>query len=351
MSSEKPVGVLGVGSFGTAMANILSVNADVIMYSRSQERIEEIQKTRSSRGIALRKNIRLTSDLAEISDQCELLFPMIPSSGFRDLMIDLSPLLRPYHILIHGTKGLDLALDPGQDIDSVETISRSHVKTMSDVIREETIAIRVGCLAGPNLAKELAEGHPAATVVASHFNEVIRYGQKYLKTDNFQVYGNSDLRAIELAGVLKNIIAIASGGLQGLGFGENARGMLISRGLIEIIYLGKALGGNVTAFLGLAGIGDLVTTANSSLSRNFTVGQMLARGMTIKDILNEMDEVAEGINTVKIMSKVARHYDAKAPITNTLYNVLFGNMTANEGLEYLMKFPMSRDIEFLKGLD
>lgn len=347
---NKPVGVLGAGSFGTAVANILAQNTKVLLYTRSQERVQNLEQTRSSRGISLAKNIEIISDLEEVVSRCELLFPVIPSSGFRDLMKDLNAYLRPYHILIHGTKGLDIQLEDGLELESVKSLSRNQVLTMSEVIKEETIAIRIGCLAGPNLAKELSSGQPAATVVASHFNEVIKFGQRYLKNDRFQVYGNSDLVGIELAGVLKNIIAIASGALHGLGFGENARGLLISRGLIEIIYLGKALGGNTSAFLGLAGIGDLVTTSNSSLSRNFSVGEKLANGLDLEEILKEMEEVAEGINTVRIVSKLAKHYDVKAPITNTLYNVLFNGMTVKEGLGYLMSYPMSTDIAFLKDI-
>ncbi len=185
------------------------------------------------------------------------------------------------------------------DLTEDMVISRSDVKTMSEVILEESVVVRVGCLAGPNLADELAQGQPSATVVASRFNEVILAGQKLLRTDRFQVYGSNDLIGIELSGALKNIIAIASGALTGLGLGENSRGFLISRGMVEMIYLGKVLGGNTQAFLGLAGIGDLVTTCSSQLSRNFTVGYRLAKGESLDSITESMEETAEGINTVK----------------------------------------------------
>jgi len=218
---------------------------------------------------------------------------------------------------------------------------------MSEVITEESVVVRVGCLAGPNLAMELAEGQPSATVVASKFNEVIHEGQKLLRSDYFQVYGNSDLIGIELSGVLKNVIAIAAGALSGLGFGENARGLLISRGMVEMIYLGKALGGNTRAFIGLAGIGDLVTTCSSQLSRNYTVGHMLARGESLEDIMNQMEETAEGIYTVKIAKSLAQYYKVRAPITEKLYEIMFNGMKAETALQYLMKYPLNVDIDFI----
>jgi glycerol-3-phosphate dehydrogenase (NAD(P)+) len=207
--------------------------------------------------------------------------------------------------------------------------------------------IRMGCLAGPNLSRELALHQPGATVISSHFNEVINLGKRLLRNNYFQVYGNSDLVGVELAGVLKNVIAIAAGALSGLGYGENAKGLLVSRGMVEMVYLGRALGGNTTAFLGVAGIGDLVTTCNSSLSRNFTVGYRLAKGETLSDILASTDEIAEGVQTVHIAKKCADYYKVKAPITTTLYQVLFQDLTVPQALRYLMRYPLNVDIDFL----
>ena len=152
---------------------------------------------------------------------------------------------------------------------------------------------------------------------------------------------------IELAGVLKNIIAIASGALSGLGLGENAKGLLISRGMLEMIHLGKAMGGNVPAYLGVAGIGDLVTTCNSTMSRNFTVGYRLAKGDNLATILDTMEEVAEGVNTVQIAKKYANTNNVTVPITEVLHRILFEDLTAEDGLQMLMKFPYNVDIDFL----
>ena len=190
-------------------------------------------------------------------------------------------------------------------------------------------------------------GTDAALRQRVNFNEVIQTGKRLLRNDRFQVYENNDLVGVEIAGVLKNIIAIASGALSGLGYGDNAKGLLISRGAVEMVYMGRALGGNTKAFLGVAGIGDLVTTCNSPMSRNFTVGYRLAKGEKLKEILDDMQEIAEGVNTVRIVKKCADHYKVRALITNTLYKVLFEGMTVQEALQYLMRNPLNVDIDFL----
>ncbi len=347
LSEDKPVGVIGAGNFGSAVANLLAVRQKVLLYARDENTVRHILDAGENRGHAMDANIEPTSDLGEVANRCDIIFPIVPSSHFRTMMHRLSPHLHPYHILIHGTKGFDLQLPAGQTIHDVATLDRSQVKTMSEVILEESVVVRVGCLAGPNLARELAAGQPAATVVASHFNEVVQMGKRLLRNDSFQVYGNNDLVGVELAGVLKNVIAIAAGALSGMGYGENAKGLLISRGMVEMIYLGRALGGNTKAFLGVAGVGDLVTTCNSSLSRNFSVGYRLAQGETLKSILESTDEIAEGINTVMIAKKCADHYRVRAPITGTLYKVLFEDLTMKQGLQYLMRYPLNVDIDFL----
>ncbi len=345
-NTYNPVGVIGIGSFGTSVSNLLSNNTDVILYGRNPEQVEKVRKSGISNNQRLNKNIELTNDLEYLASKCSIIFPIIPAQTFRSLLKRLSPFLKPYHILIHGTKGLDLK---GEllDLPPEKYISRNEVRTMSEVIVEESVVVRVGCLAGPNLADELAQGQPSATVVASRFNEVILAGQKLLRTDRFQVYGSNDLIGIELSGALKNIIAIASGALTGLGLGENSRGFLISRGMVEMIYLGKVLGGNTQAFLGLAGIGDLVTTCSSQLSRNFTVGFRLAKGESLESIIESMEETAEGINTIKVVRSLVKYYKIRAPITENLYDVMFEDLSMDTALQYLMKYPFNVDIDFL----
>ena len=346
--SDCPVGVIGAGSFGLAITNILAENSQVLLYARRQEVVNQINNTRSYHGHEMHPNVLATNDMKSLAERCRVIFPIVPSANFRDMIKSLAPYLFPYHILIHGTKGLDASADFFKDIDNDSVIlTRDHVHTMSEIITEETVVVRVGCLSGPNLSKELAAKQPSGTVVASHFNEVINEGQRLLKSDRFQVYGNNDIIGIELAGVLKNILAIASGALNGLGYGDNARGMLISRGLVELIYVGKMLGGNTESFIGLAGIGDIVATCSSKLSRNYTVGYRLAQGESIDQVMGSINEVAEGVKTVKIVKKLADHYGVRAPITESIYKVLYQGMTVPEALSLLMKLPLNIDIDFL----
>ncbi len=345
-TSDKPVGVVGAGSFGAVIANLLSRNADVILYARKPETAHTITAARMIHGQPLPSNVTITNDLELVADSCEILFPIVPSENFSELIDKLSPFIKPFHILIHGTKGLIVHME-GWDYDDSIRIRKQDIFTMSRLITEKTLAVRVGCLAGPNLAKELSANQPAATVVASRFNEVIAEGQRLLRNDRFQVYGSNDLLGIELTGVLKNIIAIASGALSGMGYGENARSLLISRGLIEMIHLGRLMGANTQAFLGLAGIGDLVATCSSHDSRNFTVGERLGKGEKIEDIISTLEETAEGINTIKIVTKMVKGMHARAPITESLNKVFNGEMTIEDALRFLMKSPFSTDFDFL----
>lgn len=344
---KKPVGIIGAGSFGLAMANMLARKNEVLLYARRPEAVDYIRSHESYKGKPLNDSIIATNNMQELAERCNVIFPIVPAGNFRQMMKQLAPYLHPYHILIHGTKGLDISMPPEPADGQKKIVDRSCIRTMSEVIREESVVVRIGCLAGPNLATELVQQQPAATVVASHFREVINEGIRLLRNDRFQVYGSADLIGVELCGVLKNIIAIAAGGLSGLGLGENARALLISRGMVEMIYLGRALGGNVQAFIGLAGVGDLVATCSSKLSRNYTVGYRLAQGETLQQILATMEETAEGIQTVKIMTQIADHLKVRAPITQMLYKVLFEGMRVQDALQYLMKYPFNADVDFL----
>jgi glycerol-3-phosphate dehydrogenase (NAD(P)+) len=346
-STSKPVGVVGAGSFGTAIANLLSENCkEVILYARTPERAAQIQKDRKSGGQVLAQNIRVTNDLASVGKECDVLFPVVPSANFREMMQNLSQYLRPYHILIHGTKGFDLDL-PKRAKKSPTPIDREWVYTMSQVIRQESTVVRVGCMAGPNLSREIGEHKPAATVIASPFNEVVLVGQKLLKSDRFLVYGSHDLLGTELCGILKNIIAVGAGIISGLNLGENAKALFISRGLVEMIYLGKALGANVEPFLGLAGVGDLIATCSTSLSRNFTVGYRLAQGETMDQILATMEEVAEGVKTIDLIFDLSKQLGIRCVINEMLYKIIHQQMSVQNAHTILMKMPFQQEVDFL----
>ncbi len=346
MKAQHPVGVIGSGSFGTAIANVLSKNRDVLLYSRRKDVVESIIETGEHKGKKLSENITPIGNLEEIAKNCSLIFPIVPAAHFREMMKEISPFLKPYHILIHGTKGLDSPRKNNEQ-EGRTPFSREQVRTMSEVILEESVVNRVGCFSGPNLSRELNDDQLAATVVASKFDEVIKEGQRALASNRFKVYGSYELTGIELAGALKNVIAIASGALSGLGYGENAKAMLLSRGLVEITFLGKALGGNTQAFLGLAGVGDLIATCSSPLSRNFSVGFGLAKGKKLDEILAGMNDIAEGVHTVPIIKSMADFYSVRAPITQTLHKILFHNFSIEEGISFLMNYPITRDVDFL----
>ncbi|MFK7952075.1 MAG: NAD(P)H-dependent glycerol-3-phosphate dehydrogenase [Ekhidna sp.] len=347
-TSKETVGVIGAGSFGTAIANILAENsADVLLYVRTEEKVRNIDASRESSGQKLHENIKVICSLEDIANKCEVIFPVIPSSNFRDMIISLAPFLKPYHVLIHGTKGFDINVPEKEKITKTNPLTREHVKTISEVIKDETSVLRIGCLAGPNLARELDQRKPAATVIASHFEEVTAIGLRLLKNDRFMIYGSKDLIGIELCGILKNIIAVGAGTIHGMDLGENAKSLFISRGLVEMVYIGKALGGNEQAFLGLAGVGDLIATCTSSLSRNFTVGTRLAKGETLDEIIASMEEVAEGVKTINIVNELAESYKVRCPITETLHKIIHQKLTIEKAHTYLMNFPFRTEIDFL----
>lgn len=348
MLSNSIIGVLGAGSFGTAIANILADNHQVLMYARRPEVVDAIQHKRLHRNQTIHPRIQATISAEEVCQRCTLIYVMVDSGGFRELIRQIDPFLRPYHVLIHGTKGLHVVLpDINNDWTSAETLSRSNIRTMSEVILEESEVLRIGALSGPNLSGELAARQPAATVISSRFDEVIEYGKNTLRSNRFRVYGSHDVLGVEMAGVLKNIYAIVSGILSGMQMGENSRAMIMSRGLGEMVRLGRALGSKTSAFYGIAGIGDLIATCSSSRSRNFTVGYRLSQGETLHHILETMDEVAEGVKTTKIAHCLSRYYHLDLPIIANLHGILYENLPIHEAFNNLMHHENDVDADFL----
>lgn len=346
LAIQQPVGVIGAGSFGTAIANLLAYNTEVLMYSRQTELVEKINNTHQHLNVQLSERISATNDIEELAQRCTLIFPIVPSAAFRIVMQIFSPYLRPYHILIHGTKGFDLRNHDEQELKGIQ-ITKEDVSTMSQIITQETVVVRVGCLSGPNLASEIMEGQPTATVIGSKFDEVISMGKKVLSSQHFHVFGSHDIIGAELAGALKNVIAIGSGILGGLGLGKNIQSLLITRGLMEMIYLGQVMGSSSRAFYGTAGVGDLVATATSKKSRNYTFGYRLGSGETMEEIMTTMPELAEGVRTLRITKNLARTYKLHTPITQMLYNVVFEDFDIQRALRYLITYPYDVDVDFM----
>jgi glycerol-3-phosphate dehydrogenase (NAD(P)+) len=338
MASEQlleTMGVLGAGNWGTVLA-ILGTKqvARVYLYDRDKERVKKIESSRINErylpGINLPSNIIVTNSLEEVFRECRLILPVIPSSSFRSFAKSYAPFTRGDHLLVHGTKGLE---------------PHTH-KRMSEILMEETSTLRVGALSGPNLAPELAAGQPGATVVSSRFQEVIETTQRALSSDQLRVYGNPDIVGVEWAGSLKNILAIAAGILNALGYGQNTLAMVLTRGIAEIGSLFRAVDANPVTLLGLAGIGDMIATATSPISRNFRAGQLLAKGHSPVEIEKILAMTVEGLNTIRVAVELAKEKHLDLPITTALWKVAFERKDVHEALQELMQRPSATEFGF-----
>ena len=346
MPQAETVGIIGAGSFGTAMANLIALNTDVLVYSRNPELVEQLRKDRFRFGVELHERVTVLNDFEEIADRCQLILPIVPSNSFRKMMKQVTPYLQPSHVLMHGTKGFDVTGVAEEDIRE-RGITRKQVHTMTEVILQESVVVRVGALTGPNLARELLEGQPSGTVIASKFDEVIRRADAVLSSQQLHVFHTHDLLGAELAGVLKNVIALGSGILKGHGLGKNIQAMMITRGLHEMIHFGRALGSDNRAFFGTAGIGDLIATATSRKSRNYMFGFRLGSGESVEEVRATSPELAEGVRTLLITRHLARHLRLRAPITEMLYRIVFEQLPVQEAMDYLITYPYEVDVDFL----
>lgn len=342
---KKPVGIIGSGSFGMTLAHLAAENQDVIMYARRQEVVDSINNDHLLKGFLLNENIKASSDLEYVCNTCQLLIPVIPSAVFRDVIKEMSPFLNPQHFLIHGTKGLDYpALEYLKEKDSLK---KNEVFTMSEVIRQETGLVRIGCLAGPNLSKEILQNKFAATVIASPFDEVVNIGTQALKSNKFYIFSSSQLLGTELVGAFKNIFAIVAGLVEEADMGKNVYGLLITRGMREMINYLDLLNSDKTPALGTAGLGDLVATSSSGDSRNFSFGRKLASGMSLKEIMETQIELAEGVRTLKAAYLLSKEYKIDAPITNMLHQVVYEGLDYNRALSFMMSYPFQEDVDYM----
>jgi len=344
---NKPVGVIGSGSFGITIMKLLLHNVDVILNTRRDSVLEAINERHHYMGVDTQGRVKAVNDLEYLSKECAVILPAVPSGSFRSVMKSLAPHVGPEHIMIHCTKGLDVSNISEKRLANA-AFTRKDVFSMSEVIMDETTVMRVGCMSGPNLAKELLAGQPAATVIASEFKEVIRAGQRILGSSQFSVFGSYDLKGAELAGAFKNIIAIGSGILGGLNMGKNMQAALITRGLREMIQFGQAMGADSRSFLGTAGIGDLIATATSESSRNYSFGKKLAmEGGPIDQITTSIGEVVEGVNTLNIIHRLAEKEDLVLPITSMLYRVIYEGYDVEKALRLLMTYNYALDVDFI----
>jgi glycerol-3-phosphate dehydrogenase (NAD(P)+) len=305
---------------------LADAGAEVTMWGRRPEVAEAVNTTHTNPdylpGIELPASIRATTDPAEAARDAEFVILAVPSQTLRGNLADWAPLLPPDSVLVSLMKGIELGT----------------AKRMSEVIEEVAKAgpERVAVLSGPNLAKPIAARLPAASVVACRDEAMARRLQAACHTAYFRPYTNTDVVGCELGGAVKNVIALATGMAEGMGFGDNTKASLITRGLAETARLGAALGADPMTFSGLAGLGDLVATCTSPLSRNRTFGERLGRGETLEEILAQKQQTAEGVKSCRSILDLARKHDVDMPITEHVVAVVHDGMTPKEMLRGLM---------------
>lgn len=319
------VTVIGGGSWGTTIAALVARNAKVRLWARNDETVDEINRHhRNSKYLGeaeLPKSVKATGDLQLAVASADVLVIGVPSHGFRETLEQIREHIRPWIPVVSLTKGLE-----------TETGKR-----MTQLIEEILPGHPVGVLTGPNLAREILAGQAAASVIAMKDENIITTLQSLFSSGLFRVYTNDDVVGCELGGVLKNVIAIAVGMGDGMGAGDNTRAALITRGLAEITRLGVALGGKRETFAGLTGMGDLIATCTSPQSRNRHVGVELGKGRSLKEIIDDMVMVAEGVKSAATVLELAQQNNIDVPIVEDVNNVLQGRSTASKSIKGLIR--------------
>jgi glycerol-3-phosphate dehydrogenase (NAD(P)+) len=349
------VAVLGTGAWGTTLAILIARERErqaqesrgkqkptpqrVCLWEHRPERAFVMERERENAtylpGYPFPANLRVTSALAEAAADCNLVLLVTPSQRVREHARALVPLLVPGTVVICCSKGLELGTK----------------LRMSQALREEAPAeTRIGALSGPHLATEVARGLPAAAVVASADRAAAEMARAALNSARFRVYSSDDVVGVELGGALKNVIAIGIGVSDGLGYGDNAKASFMTRGLAEIARLALAAGANPLTLAGLAGLGDLIATCSSPLSRNRTLGLELAKGRSLDDVLAERNTVVEGAPTTRAALELARDLGVEMPITEQIFQVLYEGKNVREAVQSLMLRDPKHELEGLGGV-
>ncbi len=327
------VTVLGAGSWGTTVASICCRRQPTLLWARDPDLAKQIdEEHRNPRYLAdfpLPEELRSTADLAEAAGHADLLVVGVPSHGFRAVLQEAAPHVRPWIPVVSIAKGLE----------------EGSLLRMTEVAARILPGRPTAALSGPNLAKEIMAGYAAATVVATEDAGVAEALQRVFHIGLFRVYTNHDVVGVEVGGALKNVIAIAAGVGEGLGVGDNSRAAVIARGLAELTRLGVAMGGEPTTFAGLAGLGDLLATCMSPQSRNRYVGLQLGRGRQLADILAGMNQVAEGVRTAGLVMELAARYQVEMPICSRINGVVTGRLTVADAYRGLLRVRPGHESE------
>ena len=329
------IAVLGGGSFGTAMANLSSKNGcEVTLWVRDKRSVKSMQKTHINKKYLpdhkLDERLQFTHDLQAAVKGKDLIFVAVPSSAFRETLQKIAPFISAQAI-VSLTKGME----------------KDTFALMSDVIADELPNVAFGVMSGPNLAKEIMNNMPSATVIASQSAALRLAVQTALHSAFFRVFASDDLIGVELGGALKNIYAIAMGMAAAYDIGENTKAMILTRALAEMSRFGVQAGANPLTFLGLSGVGDLYATCSSTLSRNYQIGNMLGRGMSLEQAIKKLGQTAEGINTIQQVNEKAMKEGIYMPITHALHDIIYEDKAPLGVALNLMEAGFRSDVEFV----
>ena len=337
MNMIKKVAVLGGGSFGTVLANIAASNGyDVSLWVRDSDQALRINSeganTTYHPELKLSSNIEASENLDSVVKEANIVLIATPSLIFENIVKRITPIVEEGAHIISCTKGIKL--DP--------------FRSMSDIIKMniDTSKNSVGVISGPNLAKEIAEEKVTGTVIASSDELLIDDIKETLSSDTFKIYSSDDIQGVELAGALKNIYAIICGIAESLKVGENAIGLILTRSMAEMSRFAVAKGANPITFLGLAGMGDLVATCTSNLSRNFQLGMNLGNGLNLDEAKLKVGQVAEGIRTLEVIKEESANLNISMPLVDSLYNIVFNKASSKTFIDDLVNNPHEVDVEF-----
>ena len=335
MTTRQPIAVLGGGSFGSAIANLLAENGQSVrLWMRDPEQAQSIRLHRENprylKGVKIHSRVEPVCDLEQAIAESELIFVALPSTALRNA-------LQPFALQLAG-KML---------VSTTKGIEADTFKLMSEILQDVAPKARIGVISGPNLAREVAEHALTATVVASEDEAICQEAQRDVHGRTFRVYASSDRYGVELGGALKNVYAIMAGMAAALGMGENTRSMLITRALAEMTRFAVKLGANPMTFLGLSGVGDLIVTCSSAKSRNYQVGFALGEGLSLDEAVNRLGEVAEGVNTIKVLKARAEQLEVYMPLVAGLHAILFEGRTLEQVIGALMSGEPKTDVDFI----
>ena len=339
MVFQQQIAVIGAGSWGTALTKLVSdKGVGVRLWGHRREHVEKIRQEKENStylpGVKLNEHVDIVEDIEGAVRDLNTILMVVPSHVYRQVFEKIVPFLENNVTIISATKGIEN--------DTLLTMT----EVMAEVLEKTGKKANLAVLSGPSFAKEVARQTPTAVTVAAHDKEVVRQIQQIFYTERFRVYGSRDVIGLELGGALKNIIAIAAGICDGLGFGTNTRAALITRGLAEITRLGVKMGADPLTFSGLGGLGDLVLTCTGALSRNRTVGLKLGQGKKLAVILDEMEMVAEGVKTTKSAWALARKHKVEMPILEQIYQVLYRDKSCEDAVHSLLLRDLKEEIYY-----